>query len=638
MRKKHSSKISLFSQYFLTYLCAVFIPACVTCVSLFFSYQTLKTEVVSSNQTSLQLIQQSLDAKIKELNNTLLSMESDASLTSYALEKKSLSAISSLKKMVALQDCISDIIITSNTSSIYYSALGSYSTSALEYQSFMKNLNSLGYSCGEWIEMMESTITPTYWPSNAFEREPNYLYLFSPVYSSFQHTKATSSRAVVLLIKQDFIQDLFRSSQTEMDENILLLNSNMELLSHLTSSIETKESILEICDYLKNNTNVEETGSLICSYNGNLLFVSRSLETSLYYVRYLPREIAYSPIYKIRSFTMVCLFLAVISGIFIITFGMKRSYLPIRALADWVKDVQNNDSEIKNELVFFKETFEEAFKKNADLSQTLDYSRHGLTEQLLTALIQGNFATEETFHNACRNLDIHLERKYYCVCSLLAERSSKTNDSALSFERIKSLTQRILPKEILCEMKDLLFANKLLFILNSDDSDPLLYQTAMLEVKTCLLEQENLIISIGMGSVCDSFEKVGKSYLESVNALDYRLIYGKDCLITPDMYNDRISETSYPTSELEFLSQAFLSHNAELAVTAIHKLNEYTKSQKCSLHAAKYICYDIFSILKKTPAFLSIGYVNTLSQNLNITQLTSFDTIDEFFVSLLEVV
>lgn len=630
------NKLPLFGQYLLLYFMAAFIPAVIACGSLFFSYQALKEEVVHSNQASVKLIQQALDTKILELENTLLVIEQDPTLTRYALKDAPLTAIASLKKTTSLQDFLSNIIVNVRGKNDFYSASGSYSFSDLQYQSFMKDLSRNEYSDEEWLDMLNSVTVPTYWPVNAFDNVPEYLYLFAPMNSAFQYTNQYSSRTVVLLIKQQFIQDLFRSSQTSMEENILLLNSEMDLLSYLAPR-ETETALLEICAYLKNHPEAAEKGFLKLE-NDNLLFISQSQDTGLYYVRFLPEKVAYEPIYNIRTYTIAILLLVVIIGILLITFGMRRSYTPIRTLADWVRSKKPDDTEIGNELTFFKQVFDDAFEKNASLSQTIDKSRHGLTDHLLTALIRGNFSTEETFRNACKNLDIRLDKKYYSVCSLLIEESADIQNKPVSFERILETICTELPDGLLLQAKDLLFAGKLLLVLNSDSNDPEFYQTAMTDIKNRLLEQEGLLTSIGMGSFYDSYEMVGKSYLESANALDYRLIYGKDCLITPDMYNNHLSEVSYPTSDLGLLYSALMSHNAEMAITVIHRISDYTKSKNCSLHAAKYICYDTFSVLKKMPNFTNIGYANTLSQTLNITHLTNFDTIDEFFVSLLDIV
>lgn len=635
-RKRTGKKISLFSQYLLLYFMAAFIPAVTACGSLFFSYQALENEVVHSNQASVKLIQQSLDTKILELDNTLLAIEQDPALTRYALNNTPLTALSSLEKTTALQDFLSNIIINVHGKDTFYSSSGSYTLSDLQYQFFMRDLIQSGYSEDEWLNMLNSVTVPTYWPINAFDNMPDYLYLFAPINSTFQYTNKPAPRVAVLLIKQQFIQDLFRSSQTSMEENILLLNSEMDLLSYFAPR-ETETTILEICTYLKENPEAAEKGFLKLD-NDNLLFISQSQNTGFYYIRFLPEQLAYETIYSIRTYTITILVLVFFIGLLLITLGMRRSYTPIRTLADWVRSNQPNDTEFENELTFFKQVFDDAFEKNASLSQTIDNSRHGLTDHLITALIRGNFSTEETFRNACKNLGIHLDKKYYSVCSILMEENSDAQTKAASFESILATICRELPDELVILAKDLLFADKLLLVLNSDSNDPAFYQSTMTNIKKRLLDHEGLLTSIGMGSFYDSYEMVGKSYLESANALDYRLIYGKDCLITPDMYNNHLSEISYPSSDLNLLYSALMSHNTEMAITVIHRISDYTKSKNCSLHAAKYICYDTFSVLKKMPSFTNIGYVNTWSQSLNITHLASFDTVDEFFVSLLDIV
>ena len=141
-----------------------------------------------------------------------------------------------------------------------------------------------------------------------------------------------------------------------------------------------------------------------------------------------------------------------------------------------------------------------------------------------------------------------------------------------------------------------------------------------------------------MGSICTSFNDIGKSYLESTSSLDYRLIYGKDCLITPDMCNTQRLDVNYPNDDLGLLRRALLASDITQVEMLTARIRDYTKSQNCSLHAAKYICYDIFSILKKLPVFSNVEYNNELSETLNITHLVNFETVDEFFASLLKIV
>lgn len=104
------------------------------------------------------------------------------------------------------------------------------------------------------------------------------------------------------------------------------------------------------------------------------------------------------------------------------------------------------------------------------------------------------------------------------------------------------------------------------------------------------------------------------------------------------MCSNNITEIHYPNELLETLYTTLINRDVEQAISTIQHLKAYVKSNNCSLHAAKYICYDMFSVLKKMPHFINISYLNAFSQTLNITHLTTFDTIDDFFASYQDII
>jgi len=63
-------------------------------------------------------------------------------------------------------------------------------------------------------------------------------------------------------------------------------------------------------------------------------------------------------------------------------------------------------------LLLLEQTFDKIFELNASLSTTIQNSRYGLQNEFLSSVIQGKFSSEETFHNACKNLNIVLDKKY----------------------------------------------------------------------------------------------------------------------------------------------------------------------------------------------------------------------------------
>ena len=227
-KKTKDSNISLFKQYLLLFFIIAFIPVFISCTSFYFSYRALKNEVLHSNQASTRLIQQALDSKIKELDKIIQIIKEDSTLTRYALKKSSFTACDSLKKYVALQNMLTDImIIPLNADDTIYSAKGVSSQNDLKHQSFMKEFISSGYSCDDFYEAIYNTSTLTYWPTNIPDNMPRYLCRIDPFYT--YQTNQYTAQSLILLINQDYIHNIFRSSQTVSEENILLLKYSVVL-------------------------------------------------------------------------------------------------------------------------------------------------------------------------------------------------------------------------------------------------------------------------------------------------------------------------------------------------------------------------------------------------------------------------
>lgn len=626
----HKKSSSLFLLYLFLYLMVAIIPLSISYGALYFSIHALKKEVVHSNQASVRLIQQSIDTTVTDLQSTLQNIESHPSLTKHGITSSPLRAVSTLKEMTNYNDCLSNIVLHERNSDRFFSSAGTFFKSDMEIQKFGKDLTNHGYSVDELGDYLDNVSRPIYWPVNDTANPPEYLYLISPMYNThFYRQKSNSSLSVALIIQQDYLHNLFRSSQTAMEENILLFNEDRELLS-MWAPQATPEMISQIRDHLLyedffDKERIELNGEV------HFIFTLQSEETGFYYVRFLPERIVYEPLFIVRVYSFVILIISLLVSVLLVIYGMKRSYLPLRELSDWIRQKRSHPLFIKNELQTIKNVFIDALTENNKLLQALNNSKKSLIDPLLTALIRGTFNTRESFTTAVDNLGIDFTRTYYAVCCLLIEKTS-IKKQTLNIDRILKAVQEDLPSDYQIYVKDLLFADLLILVINCSSNDHVLYQSTISDIKNCLMNI-GLHTSIGMGSFYPSYKDVGKSYLESMNALDYRLIYGKECLITPEMCSLNLAENNYPSDLLENLYVALINLDTEKTVSLIQNLKAYVKSNSCSLHAARYICYDMFSILKKTPQFINVSFLYNLSTTMDVTHLTTFDTIDDFFAT-----
>lgn len=636
--KKQFEVRPLFFQYLTLFMTAAFLPVVIACTALLISNRALNEEIIYANQASVTLTQQALDSKIAELQNMLYQIDQDPSLTRYALEHSPRSAITTLNKYAQHHDSIRDILIYVHDTESFYGATGAFHLRDIKYQSFVKDLTRHSFAMEDWLEVLNLTSSPTYWPVNCVGQTSSYLYYFSPIYANFQYTNSSPSRTLVLLIRQDFIHKLFQSSQTNMEESVLLFNSEMELISQFAPN-STEQTIQDICAFITGKKLTDQSTYLEFADEDLMLFVTKSQSTGLCYVRFLPKKVAFHAMYKIRLYSALILLAVILVGTLLIILGIKKSYDPIRSLADQVRQAYPQKEHVKNELLLFNLALEDSFEKNLLLNQALAKSRYSMIDHLLSTLIQGKFPSYEAFQNTCRDLSVHLDKQYFAVCTILFEMESAGNipPGNLDFEQILKIIVQNLPNYLQIQVKDLLFARKLILVISSDTNDTEVYCNEMRAIQNRLSEGANLPTSMALGAFYDTFDNVGKSYLDSMNALDYRMVYGKKCFIAPDSYNTSFEKNQYPFDRLDSLHYALMSKSKEKLIESVYALRDYTKSSNCSLHIAKYICYDAFSILKKDLHSISAEY-SLLPQLLSITALTSFDTIDEFFVSYVDAV
>lgn len=616
---KQAKRSSLLTKYILLYALAVFVPFAVVISTLVQSNRALEDEILLSNQASVQLIQTALDGTFIELAGALDSMSENPELSDFALSNDPAAASTELKKVLNAHGCLLDVFITADGDDRLYASSGTYTDSEIASMSFMAGLSS-----EDWLFLACNADRITYRPGN---HPDSQLFLFAPL---------TNGRHAVLMIRQQYIQALLASSSATVFDSILVLNKDLQPLSLLATDI-SYDGALSVCRYMQDNPGIAEDGYALLDDGETMLFVSRSPVTGLYYGRILPEAVVYRSLENQKLYTAIIAVTAVVIAVVMILFAIDRSYSPIHRLAVWIRSQQPDTSySSQNELAVFRAALDNAYSRNEALSQAVSTSRQGLVDHLLGNLLRGRYDTEEAFLYAAKQLDIPFVGPYYAVSTLLIEDGHELP----KLKKLVEIIQSDLPEEYHIEAKDMLLDRKLILVLCSDTDDTDLYCQVMTDLKNRLLEQESLLTSIGMGSFYDAYDMVGKSYLDSINALDYRMVYGKDCLITPDIYNNNTPglSDSYPSADLELLDSSLASQNAEMASTVISRINANIKLKSYSLHISKYICYDIFSIFRKYSDFSDLGNGRTISQSLDITALVSYDTVDDFFSGLQDLI
>lgn len=620
-------------RHIIMYAQAIFLPVFLVLFSLPYFNRILTQELYSSNMATLSQTQESLDSAFSELDKILVYMAQNDSLSRYHMENSPSTVVSVLKTITATHPLINDIVIAPRDSNTFHTSTASVSVNDIESQHFIRDYIAAGLTGNDWRSTMNDVSAPIYWSSLSYPKATysTYLYLISPLYQPLQTDGSISLRTTTLIINQSYIQNVFFSSQTASDEGMLLLSPNGILLTKQTSS-RTDSYVEDICQYINENPDSFPDGYTQLSGTDIVMFASRSSKTGLIYVRFLSEGDAYDSLYNLQSVSLTIMVLAMGAGLILVAVLIRNDRTNIHSLADWVCRRNREGIEMRDDLVVFRHALDSAASRNDTLTHTAEDAHQELTAHLMTDLLSGNYSSEAAFRQDCLSVGLSFDLPYFAACSIVIEDSG---DSTVYFDRIRAVVTDTLPKNYLSQLKNMLLANKLILLINSDNNDPMLYKSTMELLKSRLLEQENLTVSIGMGGFYDSWEKACKSYYESMTALDYRLVYGKNSLITPDMVNSNTPEltVNYPSYDLDLLDTAIKSGNTDTAATILRRIQSTVKLKNYNLHVAKYICYDISSILKKHIDTQSPGSLETSPVMQVIANLTDSNAVDNFFAA-----
>ena len=618
------------------YALSVFIPVALVFTALAYSYTGLTEEIHNSNSASLELVRTSLDSTLQDLQDILSAAGNDPSLSRYMLMSDPIGASGSIADIISAHNSLSELVIHVRETDQFCTSAGSFGISDLPVQRFAKDFAGNPNSLESWLLSMQNVTEATYWisPDN---RQPAHLYLFTPVFYLLQYNGSIATRTACLAIRQDYIRSIFQASQTISEEGMLLLDSAGQPLTVLASRA-INSYVSQVSQYIQTHPDIYNTGFTELEDIGILVFATRSSATGLTYVRFLPKDIAYSALQTQSVFSLAFLMLTVILGIILVVTNIRRKNQPMLLLTHWLQGSLNSNFPVERLSAASSDDIQDRTQPGTGNS-----SRQNGIDHLLAELLSGGFSSEYAFRAACGELDIRLDKPYYAVSSLLIEEDS-SGAPAVSFNRIFDVIRFGLPSCYQMRAKDLLSAGKLVLVISSDSNDPSLYQSTMQEIMTRLWEQEQLTVSIGMGFFYSSFTMVEKSYRDSITALDYRLVYGKNCLITPDISGSSAPElsSSYPDYELVQLDASLSSRNADMTATAVQRLHAAVKLNNSNLNILKKLIPDIASILKKhddlfdsvTPELLLLADTEAPLDPGTVDSL--FDTLSAQLISALE--
>ena len=312
-------------------------------------------------------------------------------------------------------------------------------------------------------------------------------------------------------------------------------------------------------------------------------------------------------------------------GVLLLLFSIRRGYMPIAHLVRDIRSTLPPQQEgASSDIATLKQIYSNysALLQESRKSAAL-FSGDQLRAMFVLRAISGRYTDEQELHNLCRWLDIELPHPYFFACLLLFERAPSEQERHTLEERLSSLAYpgavalfNLLPD-----------GHSAVGVVNVDADDPARLRGFGEALLAAL--PASMPATAGLGQFVGDFSSLGKSYLEAHAALDYRLIKGRNTLITYDEIRLPETASAYPHQLIESYINTLSAWDVEGIRTQLEQIADYIRQSTLSLQQAKCICYDLTSAFLRRVSRLDHRVSYHPNASYDVFSIAEYDSVSD---------
>ncbi|WP_438444050.1 helix-turn-helix domain-containing protein [Gorillibacterium sp. sgz5001074] len=346
---------------------------------------------------------------------------------------------------------------------------------------------------------------------------------------------------VVVMADLERFQKALEAVSLYPGSQLLLLNqANQVLMSNLP--VTGRDNLLL--------ESLQEGDRVMVKPSGNgdsELFYIQSAVSDLKYVLVIPSRIYWEKAEYVRKFATISILIALTGAGMLTWFFLRRNYTPIRqlvnSLADGVSPAGGTDG---NELSFIEQAISSTRSEKERIALQLKSHRHVLRSNLLNRLMKGKLEMLVSYEEAFDSFGIEWVSDQFAVILFAVENpeSLYTNLPGIDLYERRRLIQFIITNVVeelavqrghggyVAEMDDMAAC---LVNLREGGEDSWREDLRWIgtEAQRFLL-RFHMHLTVSIGGIHDSLPGAARAYQEALDAMEYKMVVGKQEIITYD--------------------------------------------------------------------------------------------------------
>lgn len=616
---------TMFQQYIYMYMLLFAIPFLI--ISTIW-YQTskngLEKQISQSMTNSLERVQGSLTSQLDNLVKLSKQMPSDNRITPFMLEHDyyAKEGIDELKRYSLNSPLIEDVFLNfDNKPDILYSSFGKIDIDALSKNKYAN------YKWSKELlsdQLKSSTIDLQLIPKKDDDLSKTEMLLFTVPLTDISGIRYGS---VSYTLRMKGMEKELNAPAKDSDDSILIFDKNKQLILSSNDNYVINDNPIHYINLLSKTTNkLKENGT-------TYLFVDSKNETyQLTYLAVTDLKVAISQLSTVHYTTIVIVIILFSLGMASIIYAGQKQYRPIRKIENLLQEKAMNARE-QNKTTSLEDQLLMVFEDSQKLLENIKYQTPFARDQVLTRLLSGHLTNVEELDLLLESVGVDFYHGSYFV--MVVNTESDYEDVTDNLETLlKDRYNDFFQFNSVFYSVDILSVTAVAIIVSLEEN------LVAIDAKRVINQfyddiTEHIMpkVTIGVGELVLTPDKLNRSYIEALTALEYQktnLTASSISYFLDIQSGENTTEFSYPTEEQLKLIQSLNAGDYQVAKETIDNMVEIGLHKQRSVSGVKmYGYYLLNTVVKSGVELCGVDFYKT-GEKYGL-----FNSLQELHISLL---
>lgn len=486
--------------------------------------------------------------------------------------------------------------------------------------------------------------------------EDVYTYI---LYNLDSKTKKLND-AVVINVNATYLFNILNATAVQQfgeNTSMIVMNKNGTVYGH-TKGNQFKKNISNN-DYIKRILSANDSSGFFYNKIENLNSVVNYQyinDSDLIFVIITTNQHIIDFVNKIKLTSVVVCICAVLLGLLLSYMLSINFYSPVKNLYKNMKEFLNSTEPFpnaivrKNEFEFISNTMTQISGKMTHLESFKSSSMQIIKQQYLSKLLSGSMEIVDDIAQKFiqYNVNINLDFKFILILFKIDHYNDFINkfDPTSQSEGKQKLCKIIVEK--LYGMPNFECINlendQIVALVNVNDNFQLETSIILLikEIQAAGQERQALSLSAAVSKPSQDIAHLNTIYLNTLNILQYRLIYGNNCILTPELLDHvKFENIEFHSNHVKNLVDSLKNETKEDVKKYHEEIFTYLKpyTPQSIRYGLVYLTINIFDTLNvienNSTALFKVDFTDFSNK---INELETLEEISQCFISLYEMV